>query len=134
MDNWKTEFDKLADERLEYVKARVTTKKDAEALRQSGVSRNTFYSWDQSERDYLNEIAQSAKRDVATLLMVEIEGLGYEAVGVLRGSLKSRDERLRVDVAKDVLTRLGITNERAKVELSGKNGEDLTFIFKERSA
>ena len=118
MNNWQTEIDNLTDDRLAYVMNRSKTKSDSEALRIAGIPRGTFYSW--SDHEHLNELAQEVKRDIAFQALEKLKEHAFEAANVLTGELHSRDARLRVDVAKDVLDRNGIGKQTQKVELDAK--------------
>ena len=118
MDNWKTEIDNLTDDRLAYVMNRAKTKNDSEACRNAGIPRGSYYQW--PDREHLNELAQEIKRDIAFQALEKLKEHAVEAADVLTGELHSRDARLRVDVAKDVLDRNGIGKQTQKVDIDAK--------------
>ena len=118
MNNWQTEIDNLADDRLAYVMNRAKTKSDSEALRVAGIPRGTFYQW--SDHEHLNELAQEIKRDIAFQALEKLKEHAVEAADVLTGELRSRDAKIRVDVAKDVLDRNGIGKQTQKVDIDAK--------------
>jgi len=124
MDNWQTEIDNLTDDRLAYVMNRAKTKSDSEACRIAGIPRGSYYQW--PDREHLNELAQEIKRDIVFQALEKLKEHVVEAADVLTGELHSRDARLRVDVAKDVLDRNGI-GKTQKVEVSGEVTHSLIF-------
>ncbi len=105
MDDLKTLLDKLEDHRLDYVMARSKCRSTSEALRESGVSRNTFYSWDESERTRLDELAQRFKRETGARALMILQDAAAEAAEVKVAGLKSRDERVKQAASTEILDR-----------------------------
>lgn len=102
-DKLRTVLDSLEDTKLEYVFARSKTNKTVDALREIGVSRNTFYKW--PDREKLDELAQELKR--RRLLKVEmiIEDAAEDAAKAKVGALKSRKEKIKQAAATEILNR-----------------------------
>lgn len=117
MDDLKTILDNLEDGRLDYVTARSRCKSTSEALRESGVSRNTFYGWDESERKHLDELAQRLKRKTSARALMVLQDNAEEAAKVMVSILKSRDERLKLAASAEVLDR---TTDKSDNPISGE--------------
>jgi len=134
MDNLRTELDQLEDARLDYVMARSRVNSDAQAIRDSGVPKATFYCWDKEERDHLNELAQKIRRNVALRMIAKLEEAGEDAVNALLSTLKSRNENVKQKAAVEVIDRIlgkptqslktDVTSggEIIKVTIEGRNG------------
>ena len=69
----------LGDMEMAYVQARAGTFTDAEALRECGVPRSTFYDWPKERREYMRNLALERKRDIATQVFQVLEESADEA-------------------------------------------------------
>ncbi len=98
-------LDSLTDAELEYVFARARVLSDAEAYRQAGIAKSTFYRWTEDERAYLNEIAQQVRRRVRLRVQRILEDKAEDAARVLVQGLDSGDERIRQKAAVEILDR-----------------------------
>jgi hypothetical protein len=105
MNNLKTILDNLEDSRLDYVTARSRCKSTSEALRESGVNRNTFYGWDESERKHLDELAQRLKRETSARALMVLQDNTEKAARVMVGILDNRDPRLKLAASTEILDR-----------------------------
>ena len=131
MDNLRTELDQLEDARLDYVMARSKVNSDAQAIRQSGVPKATFYSWSKEERDHLNEIAQKIKRNITLRMIAKLEESGEDAVDALLTTLKSRNENVKQKAAIEVIDRiLGKPIQSTKTDITS-GGEVIRITVKE---
>jgi N-methylhydantoinase B/oxoprolinase/acetone carboxylase alpha subunit len=127
MNGLQTELNRLSDQRLEYVMARSRVNSGAQAIRDSGISRATFYSWSQDERDKLDEIAQQIKRSVAIRIINKLEEHADDAVMALIGTLKSRNENIKQKAAIEILDRvIGKSTQRVEADITsgGKTWKD----------
>lgn len=122
MNDLRTELNQLSDLRLIYVMARSKVNSDAAALRDSGLSKATFYGWELSEREHLNELAQAIKRSVAIRIITKLEDAGEDAVNALLATLKSRNENVKQKAAIEVLDRI-IGKAPQTITGTGDNGE-----------
>lgn len=129
MNSLRTELDQLENQRLDYVMARSRVNSDAQAIRESGVPKATFYSWDKAERDNLNELAQKIKRNVALRMIAKLENAGEEAVDTLLKTLKSRNDSVKQRAAVEVMDRL-LGKPTQKQEISGKDNEPFVINVK----
>jgi hypothetical protein len=129
MDSLRTELDRLEDQRLDYVMARSRVNSDAQAIRQSGVPKATFYCWTKEERDHLNELSQKIKRNVTLRMIAKLEEAGEDAVAALLATLKSRNESVKQRAAVEVMDRL-LGKPTQKQELSNKDNEPLVINVK----
>ena len=121
MSDLSTELAQLTDQRLDYVMARSKVNSDRKAIIESGINRNTFYSWPVEERDRLNELAQRIKREAATRALMVIQDAAEEAARVKVSGLKSRNEHVKQDSATEILDRV-VGKATNKTELTGKDG------------
>jgi len=128
MNDLRTEINQLSDLRLDYVMARSRVTSDAQGIRESGISKATFYSWSEEERNKLNDIAQKLKRDTALKALTIIQGAAEEAAKVKVAGLKSRDERVKQGVATEILDR-GIGKAADKLDVTS-GGEKITVTLK----
>ena len=127
MDKLRTELDHLEDQRLDYVMARSRVNSDAQAIRESGVPKATFYCWAKEERDHLNELAQKIRRNVALRMIAKLEDAGEDAVDALLKTMKSRNENIKQRAAVEVLDRvLGKPTQPVKGDLTS-DGEKLSI-------
>ena len=120
MDDLRTILDQLEDAKLDYVYERSKTKTDAQGIRAAGVSRSTFYKWE--DREKLNELAQDLKRRRKMLAEIVIEDAAEEAALVKVEGLRSRKEHIKQDAASEILDRT-IGKPSQQVEHTGKEGK-----------
>jgi len=121
MTDLRTELEQLEDRQLAYVVARSKCFKDADALKEIGLSKNTFYKWDASERKKLNELAQRFKHETAMRVLMKLQDHAEEAVDVITGLMKSRNDNVKLKSAQDVLDR-SVGKASQPFEVSGKDG------------
>ena len=101
---------------MAYVQARVSAFTDAEALRESGVARSTFYDWPKERREYLRSLALGRRRDIAVRAQEVLEENAVAAAQVKVKGLKSRRENIAQAAAGDILDRvLGKATQRREV-------------------
>jgi len=105
MDDLRTILDGLEDAKLDYVWERSRARSDAEAIRKSGISRSTFYSWSKEERARLNGYAQELRRRRKLVAELYLQEAVEEAAKVKVAGLKSRKEHIRQAVATEILDR-----------------------------
>jgi hypothetical protein len=105
-----------------YVYARASGMTKEQSIKDAGVSKAWFYSLPKEEQERLEMLASELAALPRIKAMQKLEENAEKAAEVLAKELDSRDARLRVDVAKDVLDRNGITKQTQKVELTGKDG------------
>lgn len=127
MDDLRTLLDQLVDNRLDYVMARSKCNSVSEALRQSGISRAAYYSWSKDEQAYLEDVAQRVKRETATRALMVLQDAAEQAAKVKVAGLTNRDERIKQNVATEILDRT-IGKAANPIELTGKDGEAVKFI------
>lgn len=121
MDDLRTELDKLDERQLAYVVARSKCFKDADALKEIGLSKNTFYKWDASEREKLNELALRFKRETAMRVLMNLQEHAEEASLVIAALMKSRNDNVKLKAAQDILDRV-VGKPSQSLELSGRDG------------
>ena len=126
MSDLSTELALLTDQRLDYVMARSKVNSDRKAIIESGVNRNTFYSWPVDEREKLNGLAQRIKREAATRALIVIQDAAEEAARVKVSGLKSRNEHIKQDASTEILDRI-VGKAANKTEITGKDGGDVIF-------
>lgn len=132
MDDLRTELDSLDERQLSYVVARSKCLSDSQALRDCGLGRSTFYSWDESERERLNGIAQRFKRETAMRVLMNLQEHAEEASLVIAGLMKSRNENVKLKSAQDILDRV-VGKASQPLEVSGKDGGAINVIIKPRA-
>jgi len=126
MDNLKADLDQLEDTRLDYVMERSRVNSDADAYRNCGISKSTFYSWDAGEREKLNEIAQKLKRQSALRAMLILQEAAEEAALLKVAGLKSRKENVAQACSTEIMDRtMGKPTQRQ--EITGKNGGEVNI-------
>lgn len=69
---------------MAYVQALVSALTDAEALRESGVARSTFYDWPKERREHLRSLALERRWDIA----VRALGACFAALQMVGGELE----------------------------------------------
>jgi len=126
MEDLRTELDKLDERQFAYVIARSKTFTDAQALLESGLSRNTFYKWEQSERDSLNNLAQQFKRETALRALMVLQDNAEKAAETIGKLMDSRNENIKLRSAQDTLDRT-VGKAAQPIEVSGKGGGKLVI-------
>ena len=121
LDNLRTEMDNLDDRELAYVIARSKTVSDSKALKESGIASSTFYSWEESTREKLNEIAQKFKRETAIRVLMIMQDNAEKAAKTVTSLMDSRNEHIKLKSSQEVLDR-SVGKTAQPVELSGKDG------------
>ncbi len=112
----------LTPNQLDFVRARLDCNSDAEAARVSGVAPGTVARW-KAEGAPIDAVIQLAKMDSVILATEMLRRLGTKAVDVLEGEMSGRR---KLDAAKDVLDRLGVTAGN-KIDITS-GGQPLTAI------
>jgi len=110
-----------------YVYARASGLNREKALKEAGRSKTWLYELPKDELERLEMLACELAAIPKVQAQEKLEAVAVEAVDVLIEELGARDARLRVDVAKDVLNRLGIGVQAQKVEVSGEVKHSLIF-------
>jgi hypothetical protein len=129
MDTIQTLLDQLEDKRLDYVMARSRVSSDRQAYLDAGISRQTFYGWPTEERERLNDIAQQLKRAGAVRALMILHDAAEEAAQVKVEGLRSRNERVKQDVATEILDRnLGKPNQPVSQDISGEVSIGITPV------
>ena len=124
MDDLHTILNGLEDNRLDYVIARSRTKADAPAFREAGMSKSSFYKWDETERDYLNGLAQRLKRETAVKAIIMLQDAVEQAAKVKIEGLKSTNKHIQQNAASEILDRqLGKPTQRT--EHTGDGGGEI---------
>lgn len=116
-------LDKLEDKRLDYVICRSKVNSDRQGFLDAGISKATFYTWTEEERNYLNDIAQKVKREAATRALMVLQDAAEDAAKTLVDGLKSRNDHVKIDAAKDILDRTA-GKAQNKVDVTS-NGETI---------
>jgi len=132
MDDLRTELDNLEERQLAYVVARSKCFKDSDALKEIGLSKNTFYKWDASDRERLNELAQRFKRETAMRVLMTLREHAEEASDVIAGLMRSRNDNVKLKASQDILDRV-VGKASQPVEVSGKDGGAINVIIKPRA-
>jgi hypothetical protein len=127
MDDLHTVLSQLQDNRLDYVRARSLVNSDAQAIKDAGIPRATFYRWSAEEREKLNEMAQQLKRATVARAIMALQAAAEEAAQVKIAGLKSRDERLKQSAATEILDR-NIGKPSQSIKLGGDGGEPIKVI------
>lgn len=104
LSNLRAEIDQIADDlQRAYVLERSKVNTDKDGYTNAGFSRGTFYKWDSEIRDYLNNLAQRIKTEVALQIMLRLQEAGMEAVDVKIGGLKARNENIKQKSSTEIL-------------------------------
>ena len=126
MTDLRTELEQLEDRQLAYVVARSKCFKDADALKEIGLSKSTFYKWDASERESLNTLAQRFKHEIAMRVLMKLQDHAEESVDVITGLMKSRNDNIKLKAAQDVLDR-SVGKPTQRQEVTGADGSKLVI-------
>lgn len=116
MDNLRTELDKLDGERLDYVFVRSRSKNKAEAFEAAGISKSTFYNWDDNAK--LEELANELRRNRHIMAQPKLEEAVEGAVTVLTALLEASSDTVKLNAAKEILDRV-MGKPTTKIDLSG---------------
>lgn len=130
LDDLRTEMNKLDDRELAYVVARSKSISDSKALDDSGIASSTFYGWDKSKRNYLNEIAMRFKREIATRVLMEFQDKAEKATDTIVKLMDSRNEIIKLKASQETLDR-AIGKVSQSFEVSGKDGGVIVVEFGE---
>lgn len=126
MDDILTLLDGLRDNRLDYVMARSECNSVTEALKRAGIGKTTFYEWDESERQHLDDIAQRMKRETAAQAKMILRGAAKKAAEIKVAGLDSKDKRIQQGVATEILDRI-VGKPTNPVELTGAEGGEVVL-------
>lgn len=120
MDDLRTVLDGLQDKQLAYVLSRAKSVSTAEALRNAGLGKNVYYKWTEEERDHLEEVAYRLQREQAVQAILVLQDATKQAAEVKVSGLKSRDERIKQNVATEILDRtVGKATDKLDVTTGG---------------
>lgn len=104
LSSLKAEIEQIDDDlKRAYVLERSKVNTDKAGYTNAGFSRGTFYNWSPDERDYLNNLAQRIRTEVALQIMMRLQEAGLEAVEVKVGGLKVRDNRIKQKTSTEIL-------------------------------
>lgn len=124
LDDLRTEMNRLDDRELAYVIARSKAVSDSKALKDSGIASSTFYGWEESRREKLNELAQKFKRETAMRVLMIMQDNAERAAKTVTNLMDSRNENIKLKASQEVLDR-SVGKAAQPVEVSGKDGESL---------
>lgn len=124
LDDLRTEMNRLDDRELAYVIARSKAVSDSKALKDSGIASSTFYGWEESRREKLNELAQKFKRETAMRVLMIMQDNAERAAKTVTNLMDSRNENIKLKASQEVLDR-SVGKTAQPVEVSGKDGENL---------
>jgi len=133
----REEIDKLDDGELSYVIERSKVLTDAAAYRAAGISRTTYYRWDNDVRDRLNSLAQRLKREAALKARMVMEEAVEDAARLLvaqieGGKGKKVPASVQQRAAVEVLDRVaGKPTQHVQAEVSGKGGGPIVLRWPE---
>lgn len=128
MTDLKTILDQLEDRELDYVVARSQATSDAQAYKDAGIAKSTFYGWTAERRELLNDYAQQLKRQAKIRALLVLQDSAEEAARQLVGLLESADERIRLNAAGDVLDRT-IGRPAQSIQHSTANGDGVGGVM-----
>jgi len=117
-------MNRLDDRELAYVIARSKAVSDSKALKDSGIASSTFYGWEESRREKLNELAQKFKRETAMRVLMIMQDNAERAAKTVTNLMDSRNENIKLKASQEVLDR-SVGKAAQPVEVSGKDGENL---------
>jgi len=104
LGNLRVEIDKIDDDlKRAYVLERSKVNTDKDGYTNAGFSRGTFYNWTPEEREYLNNLAQRIRTEVALQIMMRLQEAGMDAVEVKVDGLKARDQRIKQKASTEIL-------------------------------
>ena len=126
MDDLRTLLDNLEPDRMAYVLERSQSKTDAEAFRGAGVSKATFYRWE--DREQLNALAQRVKREFKLRALRHLEDAAERAAEVKVRGLDSRKESIAQATATEILDRI-IGKPTQPQEHTGKDGGPISVVL-----
>lgn len=121
LDDLRTEMNRLDDRELAYVIARSKAVSDSKALKDSGIASSTFYGWEESRREKLNELAQKFKRETATRVLMIMQDNAERAAKTVTNLMDSRNENIKLKASQEVLDR-SVGKPAQSFEVSGKDG------------
>lgn len=103
-----------------YVYARASGNSLLDSVKSANRSKSWYYDLPKAEQERLETLASELAALPKIKAMQTLEDQAEKAAEVLARELDSRDARLRVDVAKDVLDRNGIGKQTQKVDIDAK--------------
>jgi hypothetical protein len=130
LDDLRTEMNRLDDRELAYVIARSKAVSDSKALKDSGIASSTFYGWEESRREKLNELAQKFKRETAMRVLMIMQDNAERAAKTVTNLMDSRNENIKLKASQEVLDR-SVGKVSQSFEVSGKDGGAIVVEFGE---
>lgn len=110
-----------------YVYARASGLNREKALKEAGRSKTWLYELPKEELELLEMLACELAAVPRVKAMQRLETLIDPAIDVIEDAMNNRDVKVRLDAAKDTLTRVGISDQINKVEFSGEVKHSLSF-------
>lgn len=121
MEDLRTVLDGLQDKQLAYVISRAKSVSTAEALRNAGLGKNVYYKWPEEEREQLEEISFRLQREQAVQALLILQDATKKAAEVKVEGLKSRDEKIKQNVATEILDRtVGKASDKIDITSGGE--------------
>lgn len=104
MDEIRAILDKLEGKRLSFVYARSKSTTLTEALKEAGISKSTFYEWEDRER--LEDLADELRRNRVLMAEPKLHEAIEQAVDVLIALLGAKDERVQLQAVRTIMERV----------------------------
>lgn len=104
-----------------YVMARSKCLTDKSAYTECGISRSSFYEWEEDRRQYLNELAQRIKRETSFRALMILQDNAEKAAETMGRLMDSRNENIKFRASQDTLDRT-VGKPTQPLEVSGKDG------------
>jgi hypothetical protein len=121
MNGLRTELNNLDEREFAYVIARSKVNSDNKAIKESGISSSTFYNWEESRREKLNELAQRFKRETGMRVLMIMQDNAERAAKTVTNLMDSRNENIKLKASQEVLDR-SVGKTAQSLEVSGKDG------------
>lgn len=126
LSSLKAEIEQIDDDlKRAYVLERSKVNTDKAGYTNAGFSRGTFYNWSSDERDYLNNLAQRIRTEVALQIMMRFQEVGLEAADVKINGLRVRNERIKQGASTEILEWLiGKPSQSLIAQVNATEAED----------
>jgi hypothetical protein len=121
MNDLRTELNNLDEREFAYVIARSKVNSDNKAIKEIGISSSTFYNWEESRREKLNELAQRFKRETGMRVLMIMQDNAERAAKTVTNLMDSRNENVKFKASQEVLDR-SVGKPAQSLEVSGKDG------------
>ncbi len=98
---------KLTPNQIQFVRERLSTTSDAEAARQTGITPNATYNWD--NRELVKQAIKLAQADVIKFALARLKQGAAQAIDVILDEMQNpRGNSNRLRAATEVLDRVGL--------------------------